>query len=128
MDTLAVSATIMQMSDLLNSFETSIAAEVSKTAIAALQHYLSRWKVDVSSTQERLESAIDEHQREVKSWSEEIAFKDLLKPKATSEIFVPLNIYLLPRRQRISVEEELVSAPLSSILKNQAVTHLIILG
>ena len=112
----------------LNTFESSVTTEVSKQAIAMLRNYVSRWSVEVASSQERLESAIEQHQREVKSWSEEIAFKDLLKPKTTSEIFVPLNIYLLPRKQRISAEEQLISAPLSSILKNEAVSHLIILG
>jgi predicted NACHT family NTPase len=116
------------MSDLLNSVETSVAVELSKQAISSLKQYLSRWNVDVSSSQERLETAIAEHQREVKSWSEEISFKDLQKPKATSEVFVPLDIYLLPRRQRVSTQEQLVSAPLSSILKSEAVAHMVILG
>jgi hypothetical protein len=79
------------MSDLLNSVETSVAVELSKQAISSLKQYLSRWNVDVSSSQERLETATAEHQREVKSWSEEISFKDLQKPKATSEVFVPLD-------------------------------------
>src|SRR5208283_2083993 len=112
----------------LSSLETSLATEVSKQAISALKDYLGRWKVDVTSSQERLQSAINEHQRDVRRWSEEISFKDLLKPRVTSDVFVPLNIYLLPRRQRISPEEQLDSVPLAEILKNKAVTHLTILG
>src|ERR1019366_10574999 len=104
------------MSDLLGSLESSLVADASKQAIAMLSQYLSRWRVDVSSTQERLVTSIAEHQREVKNWSEEISFKDLLKPKATSQVFVPLDIYLLPRRLRFSAQEELLCAPLSSIL------------
>lgn len=41
---------------------------------------------------------------------------------------MPLDIYLLPRRQRFSDLEELRSAPLSSIFKDSAVTHLVMLG
>ncbi len=116
------------MSDLLNSIETTIATDIYKQAISTLSQLLSRWNVDVSSTEDRLQSAISEHQREVKNWSEEISFKDLQKPKNTSEVFVPLDIYLLPRKQRISSEEHLQSAPLSTILKNDAVGHMVILG
>ena len=108
--------------------ETSLAVDLSKQAIASVAQYLKRWGVQVSSTQTRLEAAIAAHQREVKSWSEEISFKDLAKPKATSEVFVPLDIYLLPQKQHISKEERLNSAPLSSILKSEDAAHLIILG
>ena len=71
--------------------------------------------VKVSSTQERLEAAIGQHLREVRRWSEEISFKDLARPKSTSEVFVPLDIYLLPQRQHVSRQERLKSAALSSI-------------
>ena len=116
------------MSDLLGNFENSLATEASKQAIKLLTQYLLRWNVSVSSSQERLETAIAEHQKEVKNWSEEISFKDLLRPKVTSEVFVPLDIYLLPRRQRFSDSEELPSAPLSDIFGDSAVSHLVILG
>lgn len=99
------------MSDFLNSLETSAATEVSKQALLLVQQYLSRWNVRVPSTQDRLDSAIAAHQQEVRNWSEEISFKDLLKPKVTSDVFVPLDIYLLPRRQHISTNERLASAP-----------------
>jgi hypothetical protein len=80
------------MSDLLGNFESSLAGEVSKQAIAFLTQYLSRWNVGLSSSQERLETALAEHQKEVKNWSDEISFKDLLRPKVTSEVFVPLAL------------------------------------
>jgi predicted NACHT family NTPase len=116
------------MSDLLSDVRTSVAVELSKQAISSLKQLLARWNVNVSSSQERLESAIAVHQREVKRWSEEISFKDLLRPKATSQVFVPLDIYLLPRRQRFSAQEQLASAPLSTILEGANATHLVILG
>jgi predicted NACHT family NTPase len=116
------------MSDFFSSVGSSIAVDLSKQAVASVTHFLSRWGAGVASTQERLETAISEHQREVRNWSEEISFKDLAKPKATSEVFVPLDIYLLPQRQHVSAEERLRSAPLSSILKSEDVAHLVILG
>ena len=116
------------MSEFLQSVEKSVAIEAAKETFKTLSGYLSRWKVGVSSSQERIDSAISEHQREVKQWSEEISFKDLLKPKSTSEVFVPLDIYLLPQRQRSSVHEQLRSASLQSIVKSSDVSHLVILG
>jgi hypothetical protein len=116
------------MSDFLSSIETSIATDLYKQAVTSLTQMLSRWNVDVSSSHERIATAIGEHQREVRNWSEEISFKDLQKPKTTSEVFVPLDIYLLPRKQRVSSEEHLQSAPLADILRNDAVAHMVILG
>lgn len=116
------------MSDLLGNIGNSVASEASKQAIVLLARYLSRWNVTLDSTQERLENAINEHQKEVKNWSEEISFKDLLRPKATSEVFVPLDIYLLPRRQRFSDSEQLLSAPLSSVFTGSDISHLVMLG
>lgn len=116
------------MPDYLSSYATSLAVDLSKQAITSVTSYLKHWRVQVASTQERLEAAIAAHQKEVKCWSEEISFKDLAKPKATSEVFVPLDIYLLPQRQHVNKEERLNSAPLSSILKSEKTNHLIILG
>jgi NACHT domain len=116
------------VSSFFNEFGVSLAVDLSKQALASLAQYMGRWGVGVSSTQERLQLAIEAHTREVKAWSEEISFRDLARPKATSEVFVPLDIYLLPQRQHISKEERLNSAPLSSILKAEEATHLIILG
>lgn len=122
------SASIPIMSDFLSGIGTSLAVDLSKQAVAAMAQHLKHWGVQVCSTQERLESAIAAHEREVRSWSEEISFKDLAKPKTTSEVFVPLDIYLLPQRQHLGKEERLKSAPLSSILRNEQSSHLIILG
>lgn len=116
------------MSDLLGKFESSVAAEFGKQAFHSLGQLVARWNVAVSSSEEGINSAIAAHLLEVRRWSEEISFKDLLKPKSTSDIFVPLDIYLLPRRQRFSRHEEIASAPLSSVLEGESVAHLVILG
>jgi len=116
------------MSDLLGKFESSVAAEFGKQAFHSLGQLVARWNVAVSSSEEGINSAIASHLLEVRRWSEEISFKDLLKPKSTSEIFVPLDIYLLPRRQRFSRHEEIASAALSSVLEGESVAHLVILG
>lgn len=116
------------MSDFLHDVESSLTTELCKQALHSLELLLARWNVSVSSSKDQINAAIASHQREVKRWSEEIAFKDLLKPKTTSEVFVPLNIYLIPRRQRFSKYEQIPSAPLSSILEGEDIPHLVILG
>ena len=92
------------MSDFLGSLESSFAGEASKHAFNLLTDYRSRWNVDVSSSQERVEAAIAEHQREVKNWAEEISFKDLNKSRKPRRRFLFLlhTSNLLPRRQRLS--------------------------
>lgn len=116
------------MSDLITSIGSAVVVDLSKRVIETLAQRVGHWGVQVDSSQEALEQAIEEHQREVKRWSEEISFKDLQKPKTTSDVFVPLDIYLVPQRQHIGPEERMQSAPLSSILKSSDVGHLIILG
>jgi len=116
------------VSSFFNDFSISLAVDLSKQALASLAQNMGHWGVGVSSTKERLEAAIEAHTQEVKAWSEEISFRDIARPKATSDVFVPLDIYLLPQRQHICKEERLKSASLSSILNGEETAHLIILG
>ena len=108
------------MSDLLGNIESSLATEFCKEAFHSLQQLVARWNVTVSSSEDGINAAIASHQLEVRRWSEEISFKDLLKPKQTEDdIPYPLDIYLLPRRQRFSHCEQIPSAPLSSVLEGR---------
>lgn len=116
------------MSDFLNEVGKSLATEFAKEALHSLKELVGRWNVTVESSEKRINAAISTHEQEVRRWSEEISFKDLLKPKSTAEVFVPLNILLLPQRLRFSKHEKIPSAPLSSILKAEDVPHMVILG
>ncbi len=116
------------MSDLLGNVESSLATEFCKQAFHSLQQLAARWNVTVSSSEDIINAALASHQVEVRRWSEEVSFKDLIRPKQTEEVFVPLDIYLLPRRQRFSNHEQIPSAPLSSVLEGEGTTHLVILG
>jgi len=116
------------MSDLLGNVESTLATEFCKQAFHSVQEVVTRWNVTVSSSEDGINAAIAAHQLEIKHWSEEISFKDLLRAKQTEDVFVPLDIYLLPRRQRFSNSERIPSAPLSSVLEGESVAHLVILG
>lgn len=52
-----------------------------------------------------VESALDYHPRDVKNWAAEISFSDLRNHKATADVFVPLNVFLHPRRRHVSPTE-----------------------
>jgi energy-coupling factor transporter ATP-binding protein EcfA2 len=89
--------------------------------------FLSRWNTPLDTTEQRINSAISTHLKGLKNWSREVAFKDLQRPRSLSEVFVPLDIYLLPRRNRLSGDENLRSVPLDGFLSNSD-EHLVILG
>jgi len=116
------------MADLLGNVEGSLATEFGRQALHALEQIVARWNISLSSSEDGINAAIASHQLEVRHWSEEISFKDLLRPKQTEEVFVPLDIYLLPRKQRFASYEQTPSAPLSSVLEGDSVAHLVILG
>ena len=80
-------------------------------------------------TDERdLEAALTHHLRFVKNWSQEISFSDLKKAKNTEDVYVPLDLFVYPRRSRISEEEEIHALPFTEALNNREFHHIIILG
>jgi Cdc6-like AAA superfamily ATPase len=88
---------------------------------------ISRWQVSLDTSEERVSNAITLHTREVANWANEISFKDLQRPRATSEVFVPLDIYLMPRRNRFSSDETMPSGPMDQLLSSHD-GHVVILG
>ena len=91
------------------------------------QAALNRWHAQLETTQDLLQTAIAEHIAEVNNWSREISFKDLQQPRSISDVFVPLDIFLLPRRNRFSGEEVSRSVPLDDFLGENA-EHIVIVG
>ncbi len=88
-----------------------------------------------------IETALQHHLREVKTWASEISFEDLKsvrinpetgviegeKFKRTSDAFVPLDLLLQPRRLRLSPDEQVEVRPLEQVL-NETQGHLVVLG
>lgn len=74
-----------------------------------------------------IERSLNQHIRIVKNWSNEITFKDLQASKKTSDIFIPLNTYLYPKRIRINNDENIRMIPLLDVLGREK-NHLVILG
>jgi hypothetical protein len=79
------------------------------------------------STSQQLKDAVSHHINEVDAWSSEISFADLHKAKLTDQVFVPLDLYLQPRRMRIAPAIEKETVPFLEIVEETA-KHLLILG
>jgi hypothetical protein len=90
--------------------------KIADVGIAQAAETLRKSKGKLETKTEDVESALDFHMRAVKNWSSEISFSDLRTAKATSEVFVPLNVFLHPRRRHISRSEALEAVSLEDLL------------
>lgn len=75
----------------------------------------------------QIEEALNHHITIVKNWSSEINFKDLKTSKTTFDVYIPLDLYLYPLRNKIEQHEEIQIIPLLDIFKFEK-SHLAILG
>jgi len=82
----------------------------------------------IDSDENNLEACLAHHLRFVKNWSEEVSFYDLKKAKNTEDVYVPLDLFVYPRRSRISEDEEIHALPLTKALNGRELHHIVILG
>jgi len=61
---------------------------------------LSKVRASLSTPQYEIEKALDDHQREILRWADEVSFSDTTLGRRLSDVFVPLNVYLSRRRNR----------------------------
>jgi hypothetical protein len=90
--------------------------KIADVALTKIAETLRKSKITLHTTKDDVESALDHHLREVKNWSSEISFSDLQRPKATAEVFVPLNVFLHPRRRHVSSAEAADAVSLEDLL------------
>ncbi len=83
--------------------------------------------INIRNSKSSIYQAINQHIRIVKNWSSEITFKDLQASKRTTDIFIPLNTYIYPKRIRISNNENIRVTPLLDVLGREE-SHMVILG
>ncbi|MCM2309662.1 MAG: NACHT domain-containing protein [Sulfuritalea sp.] len=83
-------------------------------------------KVETSTAD--LESALGFHLREVKTWASEMSFVDLRTAKKTSDGYLPLDMYLYPRRLRMSEDEESRYVSINRLFEDPDIHHIVILG
>lgn len=106
--------------------ETLIKESVS-LIFAIVSNKIKNTNLKISSKSEEISISLLNHIQSVKNWSNEITFKDLKSSKQTTQIFIPLNLYVYPRRIRFDLEEDIKVIPLLEIFKKDK-NHLAILG
>lgn len=105
----------------------TIAKEALSLIFAIASNQLKKINLKLGADKQDIEKALSNHLRIVKNWSEEITFKDLKSSKRISDIFIPLDLYVYPRRIRIEVQEEIKKVPLIEVIGLEK-NHLTILG
>jgi hypothetical protein len=98
-----------------------------KTAFKIASDFFTQNKFKLGSSQKEIEKSLINHINHVKNWSSEVIFKDLKKAKRTQDIYIKLNTYVYPRRNRINDEEEIEEIGLLDIFESEE-SHIAILG
>ncbi|MCK9285841.1 MAG: NACHT domain-containing protein [Rhodocyclaceae bacterium] len=97
-------------------------------ALAKIGESLKNTDTKVETSSDDLEAALNYHLREVRTWASEMSFADLRTAKRTSEGYLPLTVYLQPRRLRMAEDEEPHSLPIGRLFDNPDTRHIVILG
>lgn len=101
--------------------------EAVKTIFGLASNQLKKLNFTLSSSEQEIDKALNSHIREVKNWSSEITFKDLQSSKQTLNVYIELNLYLYPKRIRISEAERVGIISLKDLLRKEP-NHIAILG
>jgi hypothetical protein len=107
--------------------EQLLITEGVKTAFKIASDFFAKNKFKLGSSELEIEKSLISHISHVKNWSSEVIFKDLKKAKRTLDIYIKLNTYVYPRRNRINDEEEIEEIGLLDIFKSED-SHIAILG
>lgn len=105
----------------------TITKESLSLIFSLANNQLKKLDLKLGSSKTDIEEAMNNHIRTVKNWSNEITFKDLKSSKQISEIFIPLDLYVYPRRIRFEKEEKIDKIPLLDVIGKER-NHLTILG
>lgn len=91
------------------------------------KQYLRDTKTLLACAKQDVETKLAIHQQGVQSWCEEISFADLGRARSTTNVYVGLSVFVLPRALRIESEETVESQTLETTLADSC-EHLVLLG
>ncbi|MHB1015539.1 MAG: NACHT domain-containing protein [Desulfurivibrionaceae bacterium] len=74
-----------------------------------------------------INESIENHIASLNVWANEISFRDLKKAKYLHNIYIPLDIYVYPRRIRIDMEENIEKKPIEQIFEKET-KHCVLIG
>lgn len=108
--------------------EKLLAEKAIDLAFSAAKHVLFNKGGGLKSDETSLESHIEKHLNFVANWCEKVSFLDLKKAKYTDDIYIPLDLYVTPRKVRIVNDEKIDALPLNKAVDFSDQQHFIILG
>lgn len=97
-----------------------------RTATTRSRQFLREKKARLTVTREDVEASLGLHVQNVQNWCDEISFSGLKKAKLTSQVFIELDLFVIPQRHRL--EDEKVQTLRFSELFEQENKHVILLG
>ncbi|MEE1962040.1 NACHT domain-containing protein [Allomuricauda taeanensis] len=105
----------------------AIISESISLVYAIANKQLKKIKLELNNDKSDIGNSLNHHIRIVKNWSSEVIFKDLKSSKKTSQIFIPLDLYVYPKKIRVDSEEKINTIPLLKVIGNE-LNHVAILG
>jgi len=95
--------------------------------IARLGNIVGKGQPRYIITKSNMEEAIAFHSKQIENWSNEINFRDLENPKPLLKAYIPLDLFLTPRRQVVSEKTSVKKTSIDALLEKSN-RNLIILG
>lgn len=77
--------------------------------------------------EKKIERSLNTHIKIIKNWSNEITFKDIKTAKNIHDTYIDLDLYVYPRKIKISINENIKIIPINSIFTNNF-RHIALLG
>lgn len=95
--------------------------------LKASAKFLKEKSLKLTSSSNDIEQSLSNHITQITNWSTEISFSDLKRAKNTSDVFIDIDIFLMPLRKRMDMDENIEKIGCRDLFKVVA-NHCIILG
>lgn len=105
-----------------------ILQEFASRLISSIPKLTKNTKIKSYSKEKDIIDSLNQHLTFVKNWSSEINFSDLKKSKSTKNVFVDLDLYIQPRRLRITQNEIIDKIQLQELFTVSKEKHIALLG
>lgn len=111
----------------MTPIESLIVSKTITSAYKIVENLFLQSAADLTSNEEDFSKAVEQHVLSIINWAEEIKFSDAASAKLTKQVYVPLDIYLYPRRIRMEEQEAIDVKSIDDILIENT-DHLILTG
>ena len=75
--------------------------------LVSCKKFLKEKRLKLKSSAKDIEAALSDHTSLINNWSNQISFNDLKKAKNTTDVFIDIDISLMPRKRRIDSDEQI---------------------